>query len=187
VWTRFALGGQSYGGLLAQGYLARRPEAVGRLVLSSAGPTTHGPLWALVDDLAIGPGAAVPRAARKRLLAARLGKVITTPEGGEDEWLQAMEHVLVTDLSPNEPVSHFAAAASLIRSRQIDRQALASWPGAIFVLTAENDPTQSPKDIPAHAALFGSQRVVLSLGTMVHTAAQPNPDAYVELVEWALG
>ena len=73
----------------------------------------------------------------------------------------------------------------MIRSRQIDRRALAAWPGAVVVLTAENDPTQSPKDIPACAALFGRQPRVQSLGTMGHTAMQ-DPEAYVELLERAL-
>lgn len=185
--NRFALGGQSYGGLLAQGYLARRPEAVERLVLSSTGPATYGPLWALVDDLAIALVRLLPEQRVKRLLAAGLGKVITTPEGGEEAWRQAIEHVLVNELSRADVVSHFAVAASLIRSRQIDRRVLAAWPGAVFVLTAENDPTQSPKDIPAYAALFGRQPLVLSLGTMGHTAALQDPEAYVKLLERALG
>lgn len=185
--TRCALGGQSYGGLLAQGYLAYRPEAVQRLVLSSTGPASYGPLWALVDDLAIALVRLFPERRVKRVLAARLGKVITTPDGGEDDWHQAMEHVLVNELSREDVVSHFAVAASLIRSRWINRRSLAAWPGSVVVLTAENDPTQSPKDIPAYAALFGRQPVVLSLGTMGHTAALQNPDAYVELVERALG
>ena len=184
--TRFALGGQSYGGLLAQGCLARRPEAVERLVLSSTGPATYGPLWAMVDDLAIALVRLLPERWVKRLLAAGLGKVITTPEGSQEAWRQAMEHVLVNDLSRHDVISHFAVAASLIRSPQVDRRALAAWPGAVFVLTAENDPTQSPKDIPAYAALFGRQPVILSLGAMGHTAALQDPEAYVELLERAL-
>jgi len=185
--THFALAGQSYGGLLAQGYLARQPEAVERLVLSSTGPASYGPLWALVDDLAIALVRLLPERRVKRLLAAGLGKVISTPEGAEDAWRQAMEHVLVDDLSRADVVSHFAVAASLIRSRQIDRRVLAAWPGTVFVLTAENDPTQSPRDIPAYAALFGRQPVVLSMGTMGHTAALQDPEAYVGLLERALG
>lgn len=185
--NRFALGGQSYGGLLAQGYLARRPEAVERLILSSSGPAAYRPLWARVDDLAIALVQLLPERRVKRLLAAGLGKVITTPEGGEEAWRQAMEHVLVNELTRADVISHFAVAASLIRSRQIDRQTLAAWPGAVFVLTAENDPTQSPKDIPAYAALFGRQPEVMSLGTMGHTAALQDPEAYAELLERALG
>jgi pimeloyl-ACP methyl ester carboxylesterase len=184
--SRFALGGQSYGGLLAQGYLARRPEAVERLVLSSSGPATYGPLWALVDDLAIALVRLLPERRVKRLLAAGLGKVLTAPEGGKDDWRLAMEHVLETEMSRDDVVSHFAVAASLIRSRQINRRVLAAWPGAVFILTADNDPTQSPKDIPAYAALFGRQPQVLSLGTMGHTAALQDPEAYVELLERAL-
>src|SRR5512137_2670025 len=38
----FALGCQSYGGMLAQAYLAHRPKPVERLILSSAGPAEYG-------------------------------------------------------------------------------------------------------------------------------------------------
>lgn len=159
-------------------------EGVNRFAL---GGQSYGPLWALVDDLAIALVRLLPERRVKRLLAAGLGKVITTPEGGQDAWRQAIEHVLMNDLSRADVVSHFAVAASLIRSQQINRRALAAWPGAVFILTAENDPTQSPKDIPAYAALFGRQPSVLSLGTMGHTAALQDPEAYVELLERALG
>ena len=41
----FALAGQSYGGLLAQAYLAHRSQAVGQLILSSSGPANYGKSW----------------------------------------------------------------------------------------------------------------------------------------------
>jgi len=41
----FALGGQSYGGLLAQAYLAHRTADVDRLILSSTGPADYGRAW----------------------------------------------------------------------------------------------------------------------------------------------
>lgn len=183
---RFALGGQSYGGLLVQGYLVRRPEAVDRLLLSSTGPADYGPVWALVDDLAIILVRRLPERRVKRLLAAGLGKVLSTPGGEHAEWLAELEHVLQEDLSRADVVSHFAVAADLIRSRRVTPQALAAWPGRVVVLTAENDATQSPKDIPRYAALFGKQPEVLSLGSMGHTAALQDPEAYAAILERAL-
>jgi len=183
---RFALGGHSYGGLLAQGYLAHRPEAVERLVLSSSGPAAYGPLWAVVDDAAIALVRLLPERRVKRLLAAGLGKVITTPAGGEDNWRLAMEHVLVTELTRDDVISHFAVAADLIRSGRMKPGVLSAWPGRFVVFAAENDPTQSPKDLAAYAVLFGRQPELVSLGMMGHTAAVQDPDAYVELLERAL-
>jgi pimeloyl-ACP methyl ester carboxylesterase len=158
---RFALGGQSYGGLLAQGYLVRRLEAVDRLLLSSTGPADYGPVWAFVDDLAVALVRLLPERRVKRVL-------------------------LQEDLSRADVVSHFAVVADLIRSRRVTPQALAAWPGRVVVLTAENDATQSPKDIPRYAALFGRQPEVLSLGSMGHTAALQDPEAYTAILERAL-
>jgi pimeloyl-ACP methyl ester carboxylesterase len=45
----FALAGQSYGGMLAQAYLAHKPEAVERLILSSSGPADYGRAWLPVE------------------------------------------------------------------------------------------------------------------------------------------
>lgn len=50
---RFDLAGQSCGGLLAQAVLARHPQAVDRLVLSSSGPGNYGRAWLSVSYLAI--------------------------------------------------------------------------------------------------------------------------------------
>lgn len=183
---RLALGGQSYGGMLAQGYLARRPQAIERLVLSSTGPAGYAPWWAVVDDIAIALVRILPERRMKQLLATGLGKVLTTPEGEEAEWHEAMDTILQQELKREDVVSHFAVAADLIRSRRVRPEALATWAGRAFVLTAEDDPTQSPKDIAAYATLLGRQPEVLSLGRMGHTAALRDPDAYVEILEQAL-
>ena len=39
------------GGMLAQAYLAHRPEAIQRLVLSSAGPADYARLWLAAEKL----------------------------------------------------------------------------------------------------------------------------------------
>ncbi len=52
--------------------------------------------------------------------------------------------------------------------------------------SAENDPTQSHKDLPRYEKLFGRAVEVVDMGIMGHTAALFDPDKYVELLESAL-
>ena len=90
------------------------------------------------------------------------------------------------DLSRADVVSHFAVAADLIRMGVVSRTTFQSWTGQAIVLSAENDPTQSKKDIPRYEKLFGRPVEVVNMGDMGHTAALFNPDKYVELLEQAL-
>lgn len=49
---RVSVAGHSYGGLPAQAFLARHPERVTQLLLSSGGPGDLCRAWLLADDLA---------------------------------------------------------------------------------------------------------------------------------------
>jgi pimeloyl-ACP methyl ester carboxylesterase len=69
---RFHLVGQSYGGMLAQAYLARHPSAVDRLVLSSTGPADFSPLWLPAAYLIAGLLRLLPERRVKTMLAGRL-------------------------------------------------------------------------------------------------------------------
>jgi pimeloyl-ACP methyl ester carboxylesterase len=184
--ARFDLGGQSYGGLLAQGYLALQPDLVDRLVLSSTGPADYGRLWLLADYIGIGVVRLLPERQVKKMLAGSLGKILSVPEAERQAWEAALEHILTTELTRQDVVSHFAVVADMIRSRLVVPRALDAWQGRVIVLTAADDPTQSPADIPRYEALFGRRIDVLSMGSMGHTAALLDPDSYVEMLERAL-
>lgn len=60
-----------------------------------------------------------------------------------------------------------------------------NWTGHIIVLSVENDPTQSQKDIPRYEKLFGRAVEVFDMGDMGHTAALFGPNSRVELLERA--
>jgi 6-phosphogluconolactonase/glucosamine-6-phosphate isomerase/deaminase len=90
------------------------------------------------------------------------------------------------DLSRADVVSHFAVVADLIRKGIVTPAAYQDWTGRIIVLCAENDPTQSKKDVPRYERLFGRGVEVLSMGNLGHTAALFSPDKYVELLEQVL-
>ncbi len=184
--TRFDLGGQSYGGLPAQAYLALHPDVIRRLVLSSTGPADYGQLWRLADYVGIAAARVLPEARLKRLLVRGLKWVLSVPEAERQTWHEALEHVLTTELTREDVVSHFAVAADVIRTRLVVPRSFDGWRGKAIVLTAANDPTQSPADIPRYEALFRQHVDVLEMGSMGHTAVLLDPESFVELFERAL-
>ena len=182
----FALGGQSYGGLLAQVYLAHKGRAVERLILSSSGPANYGKAWLPVEYAAIALVRLLPEKTAKRLLTAGMLKFITLPDAERAEWQEAINSVMQNDLSRADVASHFAVAADWIRRSAVTPGAYQNWPGRVIVLSAENDPTQSKKDSPRYEKLFGRPVDVVDMGEMGHTAALFDPDKYVALLEQAL-
>ena len=182
----FALAGQSYGGMLAQAYLAHMPEAVERLILSSSGPADYGRAWLPVEYACIALVRLLPEKTVKNLLTRGLLKAFTLPEDERGEWVQAIDAVMQHELSRADVVSHFAVAADLIRKRIVAPSAYRDWKGSVVVLSAENDPTQSKKDFPRYEKLFGRAVQVVNMGEMGHAAALFNPTRYVELLEQAL-
>lgn len=180
------LGGQSYGGLLAQAYLAHRPGAVDQLILSSAGPANYGKSWLPIEYAAIALARLLPEKAVKNMLIGRLVKVISLPEAERAGWLEAINTVMQHELSRADVISHFAVAADIIRRDLVTPAAYHNWPGRVIVLSAQNDPTQSNKDLPRYEQLFGRAVQVVNMGNMGHAAALFSPDTYVALLEQAL-
>ena len=182
----FALGGQSYGGGLAQVYLARKTKAVERLILSSSGPGDYSKGWLPVLVGIIALARVLPEKTVKNLLASGLLKAMTLPEAERAEWQAAVDAVMQNDLNRADVVSHFAVAADRMRQGIVTPSAYENWQGRVIVLSSENDPTQNKKDIPRYERLFGRAVEVLNMGKLGHTAAFSNPDKYVELLEQAL-
>ncbi len=182
----FVLGGQSYGGLLAQAFLAHQTKSVKRLILSSTGPANYGKSWLPVEYVAIALARLLPEKAVKNMLTGGLVKFIQLPETERAEWLEAIHAVMQHELTRADVISHFAVAADLIRKGIVTPTAYQNWSGPIMVLSAENDPTQSKKDILRYEKLFGRAVEVVNMGKMGHAAALFQPDTYVELLEHAL-
>ncbi len=182
----FALGGQSYGGLLAQAYLAHKTQGVERIILSSAGPADYGKAWLAANYAAIALVRLLPERTIKKLLTSALLKVIPQSEAARAEWVEALHEVMQNDLSRADVVSHFAVAADLIRKNLVTPAAYRSWPGRIIVLKADNDPTQSQRDFPRYERLFGRAVEVFDMGNLGHAAPIFNPDKYAELYEQTL-
>lgn len=183
---RFALGGQSYGGLLAQAYLACRPQSVDMLILSSTGPADYGRAWLPVEYFSIALARILPETLTRRLLTGGLLRLINLPEAVRLEWEQAITSILRDDLTRLDVVSHFAVAADMIRKRLVTPEAYRDWHGCVVVLQAANDPTQSPKDLPRYEALFCRPVRVLDMGEMGHAAALFDAGRYTEHLERAL-
>jgi len=180
------LAGQSYGGLLAQAYLAHRPGAVNQLILSSTGPANYGKGWLPVEHAAIALARLLPEKTVKNVLTGRLVKLISLPEAERAQWLEAIHAVMQHELSRADVISHFAVAADVIRRGLVTPAAYHDWSGRVIVLSAQNDPTQGKKDIPRYEKLFGRAVQVVNMGNMGHAALLFSPDTYVELLEQAL-
>jgi pimeloyl-ACP methyl ester carboxylesterase len=182
----FALGGQSYGGLLAQAYLAHQTKRVERIILSSAGPADYGKVWLAADYAVIALLRLMPEKTIKKLLTSGLLKAVPLPEAERAEWMEALHEVMQNDLSRADVVSHFAVAADVIRRGLVTPAAYRNWTGRIIVLKADNDPTQSKRDIPRYERLFGRSVEVFNMGNLGHTAPIFNPDKFTELYERTL-
>jgi pimeloyl-ACP methyl ester carboxylesterase len=111
----FALGGQSYGGFLAQAYLAHQPSAVTWLILSSTGPADYGKGWLPVEYVALALARLLPEKTVKHLLAVRLVKLISLSEAERAELLEAINVVMQHELSRADVMSHFAGTFEVIR------------------------------------------------------------------------
>ncbi len=182
----FALGGQSYGGGLAQVYLTHKVKSVGRLILSSTGPGNYSKAMLPAIYAFIALARLLPEKIVKSLLTGGLLKAITVPEAERAEWRQALNALMQNDLSRADVVSHFAVAADRIRKGIVTPAAYQNWKGRAIVLSSDNDPTQSEKYIPRYEQLLGRAVEVVNMGDMGHTAAFSNPDKYVEFLEQAL-
>jgi pimeloyl-ACP methyl ester carboxylesterase len=183
---RIHLGCQSYGGILAQPYLALHPEAVDRLVLSSTGPADYGLAWLPVESLAIGLARLLSEKKVKSMLAGGLGKILSTAPQEKDAWMEALQETFDHDLSRADVISHFAVAADLIKRRLVRPGAFAAWSGRAVALSAENDPTQGKGDKARYERLFGRPVEFISMGDKGHTAALLDPQGYVGMLEQAL-
>lgn len=182
-----ALVGQSYGGMLAQAYLAHRPGAINRLILSSTGPADYAPGWLAIEDVLVFITKIVPEKLLKELVAAALVRLTRQlPTVQQRQLADLIRKTVRERLSRADMVSHFAVAADLIRTQIVTPAAFFGWSGRIVVLTAQNDPTQSSKDVPHYARLFGRTPEVLSLGQLGHAGVLTEPSAYIDLVESAL-
>jgi pimeloyl-ACP methyl ester carboxylesterase len=185
----FTLAGQSYGGFLAQAYLAHRVRTGGApeiLLLSSSGPATYANAWLPVEYAAIALARVLPEPLVKQALASGLRRVVSAPEVERAEWLQAIETVLRDDLARADVVSHFAVAADVIHSGLVTPAAFRDWHGQVVVLSATDDPTQSAKDLPRYEQLFGRAVALIDTGAIGHTGLLFHPAQYADIVEQAL-
>jgi pimeloyl-ACP methyl ester carboxylesterase len=183
---RFILAGQSYGSLLAQAYLSQRPQVVETLVISSGGPADYGRTWLAADYLAIGLLRLLSDRGAKKLFLNTLRKVLPAGTGEQADWREAVEHVVMEELTRADLISHFGVAADLINKRYVCSAAFENWHGRVIVLSSTNDPTQSAGDFPRYARLFGRSVEPVDMGDMGHAALLFDPQRFIKVLEKAL-
>lgn len=183
---RFFLGGQSYGGMLAQAYLVSRCITVERLILSSAGPLDGGKAWLPLIFVIVTLARRLPERTVKNIIARMLIKLMSAPAAEQAEWRSAIKTLAQTELVRADVISHFKVMADLIRKSVTHADVLSGWSGRILVLRAENDPTQGKGDPARYERLFRRTVEVVEMGRMGHTAALFDPDRYTAFLEQAL-
>lgn len=182
----FALGGQSYGGGLAQVYLTHKVKSVERLILSSTAPGNYPKAMLPVLSIFIALARHLPEKTVKSLMTRVMYKFLTVPEAETAEWREAINALMQNDLSRADIVSHFAVAADRIYKDIVKPAAYRNWIGRVIVLSSENDPTQRKNSIPRYERLLGRAVEVVNMGDLGHTSAFSNPGKYVEFLEQAL-
>jgi pimeloyl-ACP methyl ester carboxylesterase len=178
--------GQSYGGLLAQAFLASHPGRVGRLVLSSSGPADYGRLWAPALSVATLAARVLPKRWWGSLLLAGLNRLLPSGSDPDGNWAAVLRHTVRHDLSRADIVSHFAVAADVAKRQLVRPERFQQWRGDVVVLRAENDRTQDASDVPRLQRLLGRPVQTISMGLAGHTAALLEPERYVQWLEKAL-
>ncbi|GEM_PF-2360827 len=180
---RLILAGQSYGSLLAQAYLSRRPQVAEMLVISSGGPADYGRAWLAADYLAIGFMRILSERGSRRFFFNSLRRVLPSGTGEQVEWRDIVDKVVMEDLTRADLISHFGVAADLIRKGYVTPDAFKNWHGRVIVLSSTNDPTQGAGDLPRYKRLFGRPVESASLGKMGHAGMLDNPQQFVSILE----
>lgn len=181
-----AVAGQSYGGMLAQAYLAHRPQAVERLILSSSGPADYGRNFLPAEWLLITLARLLPEKALLKMLFGGLFKLVSVPAELKLEWEEAFREIFEKELTRQDVISHFAVAADLIRTGLVKAGAFREWQGRVVVMSSENDRTQDKGDLVHYQGMFGREVEQVNMGQMGHTAVLFDAQKFLELIEQAL-
>jgi pimeloyl-ACP methyl ester carboxylesterase len=182
----FILAGQSYGSLLAQVYLARHPQMVETLVISSGGPADYSRIWLAADYLAVALVRLLPDKSARKFFLKGLLNVLSPGAGEQSEWPDIVRHLVMNEMTHADLVSHFAVTADAIKKQIVCPEAFENWRGRVIILSATNDPTQSSRDFPRYERLFGRPIEIVDLGDLGHAALLYKPGRFVEILEQAL-
>jgi pimeloyl-ACP methyl ester carboxylesterase len=185
--TNFTLAGQSYGGMLAQAYLAHQGMAVERLILTSTGPLSAiGKAWFPILNVVVALVRILPEKSVKKMLGGELLKHVDVPAAERAEWMEIINNNMQNELTRADAVSHFTVAVDMLKQGLVTPAAYQHWTGRVIVMSSKNDPTQRKEDLPCYERLFGRPVELLDMGTLGHTAGLFNPIQFVALLEQAL-
>ena len=172
--------GQSYGGLVAQGFLCRYPEYVEKLVLSSTAPL-HGSLmkpWQLWLALLIAQ--TLPDKFMRRLFLKRLSPLLTVKEEERDFWQTYLEDLVIKRRERKDLLSHFQTAYDLARNFKLTPQMVEEWGGNMLIVYSDNDSTQKDH-FEAQEIIYPNAKIHCFKG-LGHTAVLNNPQEYARVV-----
>jgi pimeloyl-ACP methyl ester carboxylesterase len=131
--------GPSYGGLVAQCFVRRHPERVRSLILTNT-VVPRLLLWPARIFLTLLPFVPLGwlQALRERMLARAFYGVPGVPQGDQTFW-RDYQHALVSRLSREDLRDMGRLGIDLVESYRFAPDELASWPGRVLILEADED------------------------------------------------
>jgi pimeloyl-ACP methyl ester carboxylesterase len=169
--------GGSFGALVAQAWLSRRPDAFTALVLSGAGPPDAA--RAAKNARLLPWMARLPMPAWRTLLrlAVRLS-IAKTPE--RDVW-RAFYGAAIEALRWPDLESRYTVSIGVDQSRPALDAAVAGWPGRVLVLEGARDAVASARHRAALRAVFPAARFH-AFADAGHGLALEQPEAWLRVV-----
>ncbi|HEX9164212.1 MAG TPA: alpha/beta hydrolase [Thermoanaerobaculia bacterium] len=183
---RFAVAGQSYGGLIAQAVTAIHGDRVDRLIVSGAGPADYARAVAPFDRAAAFVARIFPAFVAKNMIEALVARLLSTSDDERRQWRDVVRDTLEHDLTRADAISHFALIADIIQQRIVRPEEFAHWNGRVFLLIADNEVVKRARNQKAFERLFGRPVEIITMRSVGHTAAFTNPDVYATSVAEAL-
>jgi len=173
--------GQSYGGLMAQGFIGRHPSRVTKLVLSSTGPLAASKLQLRLFPVLVGILACFPERLLKRLWLEALWPLLSVPESEKVFWRSYLADVFEHRITKEAVLSHFRTAADALEKYGYDGQEQARWPGPILIIGGDKDPTSTQED-RRQMAMYYPQAQVYVISEAGHTVGMQKPEEYAAVV-----
>ena len=176
------LSGSSFGGLLAQSFLFRKPERVQGLILSDTGLPNRE--RGNISRIACSVARFLPFPIARWLFLARINALLDYPVPGEKAQelaarKSAMQEWVQTHLTRKLLLNRLDLAAAFDSKEKLDMDAIRAWPGKMLITYTKDDPSRD-EGVPMEQVYPSAEVFVFPDGG--HLAQMVHFDTYIEVV-----